>query len=126
MHGFKNRTGPAGSTGSTANRCSVRLPSSVLTPPLPFSLCLSVSHSHVLTSGSHGLTLASHGLTSGILVSISHSRGFSPHCLTSGAISPPRLTVSIFHRLTLVARDLTVASRLRSHRHRLSSISLTH
>ena len=83
------------------------LPSSVLTPPLPFSLCLSVSHSH---SHSHVLTSGSHGLTSGILVSISHSCGFSPHGLTSGVISPLRLTVSIFHCLTLVACDLTATA----------------
>uniref|UniRef100_A0A2N9IYW5 Uncharacterized protein n=1 Tax=Fagus sylvatica TaxID=28930 RepID=A0A2N9IYW5_FAGSY len=70
---------------------------------------------------------ASHGLTSGILVLISHSRGFSPHGFTSGAISPPRLTVSISHRLTLVARDLTatLASCSRSRHYSRSRHCLT-
>ena len=63
------------------------LPSSTLMLFLPFLLCLLVS-----------LSLS---LTFGILVSISHSCGFSPHGLTSGVISPSRVTVSISHHLTL-------------------------
>jgi hypothetical protein len=99
-----NRFCPSSSYSKTSRFCSFfpnlkpiffifSLPSSVLTPPLPFSLCLSVSHSHVLTSSfsqSH-LPLA--------ILTVSQFTGDSHG-----------LTVSIFHRLTLVACDLTAAS----------------
>uniref|UniRef100_A0A2N9J5E7 Uncharacterized protein n=1 Tax=Fagus sylvatica TaxID=28930 RepID=A0A2N9J5E7_FAGSY len=115
------------------------LPSSVLTPLLPFSLYLSVSHSHSLShshlqlltvsppaSWSRSLTLAVSHLTIS-LPTQSHLRGSQSQSLT---ISPQWLAISPLPqplaRDPAAAHDLAVASCLRSHRHRSSSISLTH
>ena len=77
------------------------LPFSILTPLLPFSLCLSVSHSHVLTSSFSQSHLRHFGLDlslSRFLTSQSHFR----HDLTSAAhsldLSPTHLSGSRSHR----------------------------
>ena len=111
------------------------LPFSILTLLLPFSLCLSVSHSHVLTSSFSRSHLRHLGLDlslSWFLTSRSHFRRdltFAAHSLDlspthlSGSRSPPPQPLA---RDPATTRDLAVASRLQSHHHGSSSISLTY
>ena len=95
------------------------LPSSVL---MPFSLSHSASRS--LT---HFLSLSHLRLLTVSLQARSHLRGSRSRSLT---VSPQWLAISPLPqpltRDPATAHDLVITSHLRSHRHRSSSISLTH